>query len=486
MTQDRKSLVAWLQAAPMMLVFVLFFLLPLVFVTIVSAWDYNEYEMIPAFSLRGYSDTFEGCISGLPDLCTILKTYLKTLKLCLMTWSLTLLIGFTVAYFLAFHVRSKTWQIVLSLLCTIPFWTSNVIRMIAWIPLLGRNGLVNKSLQGAGLIQQPLEWLLFSEFSVVLALVHLFTFFMVVPIFNSMIRIDKRLVEAAYDAGASGWQTLVNIIIPLAKPGIVIGSIFVITIVMGDFVTIGVMGGQQIASAGKIIESRLNALQFPAAAANAVILLGITILIISALTRVVDIRKSFRGATFLFYVAIASLIMPSIITSLGIALEFRLLDDFIIKSGAEGWTTAMGLLTSGLGAHLTWTLPFGLLIMFAIFNRFDGRLEEAARDLGATPWQTFRHVVLPIILPSVVGIGLFGFTLSWDELARSSQAIGSVNTLPLDLQGLTTTVTKPDIYALGTITSAVSFVVIFVALGVIRLLQTRQMRYGSDAGKGMV
>ncbi len=265
----------------MMLVFALFFLFPLVLVIIVSAWDYNEYEMIPAFSLRGYTDTFEGCIAGLPELCTILKTYLKTLKLCLMTWSLTLLIGFTVAYFLAFHVRSKTWQIVLSLLCTIPFWTSNVIRMIAWIPLLGRNGLVNKGLEGVGLIKQPAEWLLFSEFSVVLALVHLFTFFMVVPIF----------IEAAYDAGATGWQTLVNVIIPLAKPGIVIGSIFVITIVMGDFVTIGVMGGQQIASAGKIIESRLSALQFPAAAANAVILLGITILIISSLTRIVDIRK---------------------------------------------------------------------------------------------------------------------------------------------------------------------------------------------------
>src|SRR4030088_2640554 len=292
MVQDRKSFAAWLQAVPMMLVFALFFLLPLLFVIIVSAWDYNEYEMIPAFSLRGYTDTFEGCIAGLPDLCTILKTYLKTLKLCLLTWSLTLLIGFTVAYFLAFHVRSKTWQIVLALLCTIPFWTSNVIRMIAWIPLLGRNGLVNKGLEGVGLIQRPLEWLLFSEFSVVLALVHLFTFFMVVPIFNSMIRIDKRLIEAAYDAGATGGQTLVNIIIiPLAKPGIVIGSIFVITIVMGDFVTIGVMGGQQIASAGKIIESRLNALQLPAAAANAVILLGITILIISALTRIVDIRK---------------------------------------------------------------------------------------------------------------------------------------------------------------------------------------------------
>ncbi|MBV9459368.1 MAG: ABC transporter permease [Bradyrhizobium sp.] len=291
MVQDRKSFVAWLQAAPMTLVFAAFFLLPMLLVTIVSTWDYNEYEMLPAFSLRGYSDTFEGCVADLPDLCTILKTYLTTLKLCFLTWGLTLLIGFTVAYFLAFHVRSKTWQIVLALLCTIPFWTSNVIRMIAWIPLLGRNGLVNKGLSGIGLVQHPVEWLLYSEFSVVLALVHLFTFFMVVPIFNSLIRIDKRLIEAAYDAGASGWQTLVNVVIPLAKPGIVIGSIFVITIVMGDFVTIGVMGGGQIASAGKIIETRLNALQFPAAAANAVILLGITILIIAALTKVVDIRK---------------------------------------------------------------------------------------------------------------------------------------------------------------------------------------------------
>ncbi len=291
MTKDRNSLIAWLQAGPMMLVFSAFFLLPLVFVTIVSAWDYNEYEMLPALSFRGYTDTFEGCIAQLPDLCTILKTYAKTVKLCFLTWAITLTIGFTIAYFLAFHVRSKTWQIVLSLLCTIPFWTSNVIRMVAWVPLLGRNGLVNQGLIDLGLIKVPLEWLLFSEFSVVLAFVHLFTFFMVVPIFNSMIRIDPKLIEAAYDAGATGFQTLVNIIIPLAKPGIVIGSIFVITIVMGDFVTIGVMGGQQIASAGKIIETRLNALQFPAAAANAVILLGITIVIISALTRLVDIRK---------------------------------------------------------------------------------------------------------------------------------------------------------------------------------------------------
>jgi putative spermidine/putrescine transport system permease protein len=257
----------------------------------VSFWDYTEYSLVPAFTLRSYAEMFEGCYDKLPDLCVTFKTYLSTLKFCLAVWLISFVVGFFIAYFLAFHVRSTTWQIALFLVCTVPFWTSNVIRTISWIPLLGRNGLVNSALVKAGIINTPIEWLIFSDFSVIVALVHLYTLFMIVPIFNSMMRIDRALIEAARDAGASGWQTIWNVVIPLSKPGIVIGSIFVITIVMGDFVTIGVMGGQQIASAGKIIESRLNALQFPAAAANAVILLGITILIISSLTRIVDIRK---------------------------------------------------------------------------------------------------------------------------------------------------------------------------------------------------
>ncbi|WP_237480986.1 ABC transporter permease [Lichenibacterium dinghuense] len=197
-------------------------------------------------------------------------------------------------------------------------------------------------------------------------------------------------------------------------------------------------------------------------------------------------RRRFVGQNVLFFTAIASLIVPSIVTSLGIALLFRLIDA-AVKAGPdwlnESYTTGAGLFTSGLAAHLTWTLPFGLLIMFAIFNRFDGRLEEAARDLGATPWKSFRHVVLPLILPALIGVALFGFTLSWDEIARSSQAIGSDNTLPLQLQALTTTVTTPMIYALGTTTTGVSFVVIALALLGIALLRARQNRHGSDAGK---
>ena len=286
-----EAIPGWLQALPFALVFILFFVLPLCFVIMVSFWDYNEYEMLPGFTFRSYAETFEGCVDKLPELCTILKTYASTAKFCLIVWVATLLTGFTIAYFLAFHVKSLKVQMVLFLICTIPFWTSNVIRMVSWVPLLGRNGLINQSLISTGAIKDPLEWLLFSQFSVALAFIHLFTFFMVVPIFNSMMRIDKTLVEAAYDAGASGWQTLFNLIIPLSKPGIVIGSIFVVTIVMGDFITFGVMGGQQIASAGKIVETRLNALQFPPAAANAVILLAITMLIITVLNKLVDVRK---------------------------------------------------------------------------------------------------------------------------------------------------------------------------------------------------
>ena len=288
-----RSLSAWWQAAPLSLVFALFFLVPLALIVMVSFWDFNEYELLPGFTFKNYISIFEGCgsLGSGGDLCVTFKTYLSTFKFSFLVWLITLVTGFAVSYFLAFHVRSSGVQTLLFVLCTIPFWTSNVIRMISWVPLLGRNGLVNQTLVGSGLVQTPVEWLLFSDFSVVLAFVHLYTMFMIVPIFNAMMRIDRSLIEAASDSGASAWQTLWNVIIPLSRTGIVIGSIFVITIVMGDFVTIGVMGGQQIASIGKIIQVQTSYLQFPLAAANAVILLSIVLMIIWALTRMVDIRK---------------------------------------------------------------------------------------------------------------------------------------------------------------------------------------------------
>jgi putative spermidine/putrescine transport system permease protein len=281
---------AWLQALPFAAVFLFFFVAPLLLIAAVSFWPTSDYELVPGFTGQNYAAIFEGC-ANLAEPCVTLKTYASTLRFSLLAWAVSLLLGFTIAYFLAFHVRSPGVQTLLFVLCTIPFWTSNVIRMISWVPLLGRNGVVNQGLIGLGLVDQPVEWLLFSQFSVVLAFVHLYTMFMLVPIFNSMMRIDRALLEAADDGGASGWQTLWHVIVPLSRTGIVIGSIFVITIVMGDFVTVGVMGGQQIASVGKVIQVQASYLQFPLAAANAVVLLAVVLMIIAALTRWVDLRK---------------------------------------------------------------------------------------------------------------------------------------------------------------------------------------------------
>ena len=201
------------------------------------------------------------------------------------------------------------------------------------------------------------------------------------------------------------------------------------------------------------------------------LVLGFVVMILTVTLSVaagLAFRKKFKGSELLFLTTIASLIVPSIVLSLGVALEFRLLDEtvkwfgeaFGIEKINYEFQTTLGMFTSGMGTQLTWTLPFGLLIMFAVFNRFDKSYEEAAQDLGASQWQTLKEVVLPIIAPSIIGIGLFGFTLSYDELARSSQVMGATNTLPLELRGLTTTVTTPIIYALGTLTTLFSFLVI--------------------------
>lgn len=220
------------------------------------------------------------------------------------------------------------------------------------------------------------------------------------------------------------------------------------------------------------------------------LLLGFVVMVLTVVLSVaagLAFRKNFRGAELLFLTTIASLIVPSIVLSLGVALEFRLLDEtikwfgnwFEIEKIIYDFQTTLGMFTSGMGTQLTWTLPFGLLIMFAVFNRFDKSYEEAAKDLGATQWQTIREVVLPIIAPSIIGIGLFGFTLSYDELARSSQVMGATNTLPLELRGLTTTVTTPIIYALGTITTLFSFAVIgafFLAFWLLSRSRSKALR----------
>lgn len=277
------GLAPYLQAMPLGIVLAVFLVVPILTILIVSFWDYDSVQIYPDFLLTNYIDLLTSSVTW--------TTYLNTIKYAVLVWAFTLVIGFTVAYFVAFHVKSTTMQMALFLVCTIPFLTSNIIRMISWIPFLGRNGILNQALQGVGLTDQPLEFLLFSDFSVVLTFVYLYAQFMVVPIFNSMMRIDRNLIEAARDGGASGFQTLVNVIIPLTKSGILIGTIFVVTLVMGDFITVRLMSGGQSASVGLMIANEISLLQYPAAAANAVVLLVIVLMMVAAMLRVVDIRK---------------------------------------------------------------------------------------------------------------------------------------------------------------------------------------------------
>tara|TARA_B100000989_G_scaffold147108_1_gene109654 strand:- start:2525 stop:3361 length:837 start_codon:yes stop_codon:yes gene_type:complete len=274
---------AQLQILPLVAILALFLIGPILIIIVVSFWDYTEYSLVPDFVLTNYIELFESKVTY--------KIYLNTIKFSALSWIFTLLIGFAVAYFLAFHIQTLRWQIVLFLICTIPFWTSNIIRMIAWIPVLGRHGLVNKSLLEIGVIDEPIEWLLYSDFAVVLAFVHLYTLFMVVPIFNSMMRIDKSILEAARDAGANSFQILLHIIIPLCRPGIAIGTIFVVSLVMGDFVTVQAMSGGQSASVGVAMNHKRALLQYPAAAADAVILLLLVLIMVAFLMRSINIRK---------------------------------------------------------------------------------------------------------------------------------------------------------------------------------------------------
>ncbi len=278
-----RGIASYLQAAPLAAILFVFLLLPIATIVVVSFWDYDFARIIPDFVLTNYEEILGSNVTW--------RTYLNTLRYAAIVWAITLVVGFAVAFFLAFYVRTTAMQMVLFLVCTVPFLTSNIIRMISWIPFLGRNGLLNSALVGIGVVDEPLEFLLFSDFAVVLAMVHLYTLFMVVPIFNTLMRIDRSLVEAAQDAGASAWQVLWNVIVPLAKPGIAIGSIFVVTLVMGDFITVRFMSGGQSASVGLMMANQMSLLQYPAAAANAVILLITVLIIVAAIIRVVDIRK---------------------------------------------------------------------------------------------------------------------------------------------------------------------------------------------------
>lgn len=277
-----QNLKPYLEAFPYALILILIVGFPLGTLVTISFWETDGLMLYPAFSLENYKEIFTSQLT--------LDLYFSTIKYTVLTLFFSMVIGFTCSYFLVFFVKSLKVQIGLFLLCTIPFWTSATIRMISWVPFLGKEGVFNTAFMGVGLSDQPLEFLLFSDFAVVLTYVHLFTLFMIVPIFNSMSKISPSVIEAAKDAGASDFDVLINIIIPLTKTGIALGSIFVVALVMGDFFVVRVMSGGQSASVVSAMKNEIDQLYYPQAAAMAVLLISVVLIFVSLILRVVDIR----------------------------------------------------------------------------------------------------------------------------------------------------------------------------------------------------
>lgn len=274
--------VSQLSVLPLAAILIVFAGLPLLMVVALSFWSFDGLEYHPDFTLANFVAVFSSSVTW--------RIFGNTLRYAAITWAITLVLGFVVSFYLVFHVRRLQLQIGLFLLCTIPFWTSTVIRMISWIPFLGREGLFNTALIQAGIIDKPLEFLLFSDFAVILTYVNLFTLFMIVPIFNSMAKIDRNVIEAAQDAGATPLQILTNVIVPLCRTGIALGTIFVVTLVMGDFFVVRVMSGGQASTVVSAMKNNIDQMYYPQAAAMAVLLIAVVLGMVAAILRVVDVR----------------------------------------------------------------------------------------------------------------------------------------------------------------------------------------------------
>jgi putative spermidine/putrescine transport system permease protein len=275
--------VSWLQVGPLMLILSVLFALPTFLFLVVSFFDYDRTGIYPAFILDNYKD--------LLTTPSTWRVYVSSLKFAAIVWSITLFLGFNIAYFLVFHIRNSMLRTVFFLLCAIPFWTSGIIRTIAWIPFLGRNGAFNQILMALGVTNHPLDFLLFSDFAVIVTYVHLFTLLMIGPIANSLSKIDPALIEAARDAGASRWRTMADVIIPLSKTGIALGSLLVFTQVMGDYFVVKSMSGGQSASVVSMLSTEITAMQYPPASANAMVLVIFVAIMVAFMMRVVDVRK---------------------------------------------------------------------------------------------------------------------------------------------------------------------------------------------------
>lgn len=269
--------------APGTIWMLLFLIVPLLMMVYVSFWTQTTFTIEPTLTLKSWitffaSDTYFGAL-------------LTTGRIWLTVLFCTIAIGYPVALFIGLFIKNKTIQTMVLVLCVIPFWTSFLIRVLAWRPMLGKEGAVNIILQKIGLISSPIDVLLFTEFSVVIGMTQIYVVFMVGPIAFMLARIDQSLVEAARDLGASTWRIFRTIILPLSMPGVVVGAIFVSVMVLGEFATSSALSGRKVNLLGNIIVTQVGSLKWAFAAVVGVILTAVIAVVVAALLRVVDLRK---------------------------------------------------------------------------------------------------------------------------------------------------------------------------------------------------
>ncbi len=271
-------------AAPGFLWLAFYLLAPLVLIILVSFWTRTDSGFAKTWTTSNYTELFHDSTYW-HNMLTSFETSVIAVAACLV-------FGFPVAYFLALKVQNLRIQIALFIVALAPFWTSFLTRAIAWtFPLMGREGALNQILIKLHIVSHPVTAFGFSTLSVRVAMIQLYILFMITPLFFSLAQVDRSALEAARDLGGNWWRTFKEVIVPQTMPGVVIGSIFIFVLTMGDYGTVATVGGGNITSVGTIINSKIGAIQYPQGAASAVLLVLALMVGVWVITRFAKLRE---------------------------------------------------------------------------------------------------------------------------------------------------------------------------------------------------
>jgi putative spermidine/putrescine transport system permease protein len=282
-TPDKRAMTAYWLIAPGVIWMVLFLVLPIVMMVYVSFWTQTTFKIEPILTTKSWATFFTSD--------TYLSALWTTIRIWLIVLACTFLVGYPTALFVGLFVKNKTTATALLVLCVIPFWTSFLIRVLAWRPMLGKEGAINIILQGLHITSQPIDALLFTELSVIIGMTQIYCVFMVGPVAFMLGRIDPNIIEAAQDLGAGFWRIFRTIIFPLSLPGVVVGAIFVSVMVLGEFATAAALSGRKVNLLGNIIVTQVGSLKWAFAAVAGVVLTVVMGVVVAGLLRLVDLKR---------------------------------------------------------------------------------------------------------------------------------------------------------------------------------------------------